>query len=337
MSERIFPYKTIRGDLRLDVREVTIDEEAPSPEPIDRDGRIVSLFDQERSGWRTVQMKLELVGPAEELRKLPDGEGLTANAVFHSDDTHERRAIPLKRAASDAARWTAVVDLHRADYRGAVRLDAVVAGRAGGLSHRFLGSAEPWILHFDEPAIPKRGGSIKVRWVDFKSENAPPFLGDYVNEPFYADLTDEVPVVYLNKSRDFERLPVVLDDRRRRGSDLALHNAERIGIARSVWMAMLNAAIAGIREAEDSADPDWPEADWQRRVLRILLPQVYRDHADAEALRSAFQAWDTREGAGLLESRGQAEINRRIGAAKLLRRTLNLMSSASSTTEAENE
>jgi hypothetical protein len=90
---------------------------------------------------------------------------------------------------------------------------------------------------------------------------------------------------------------------------------------------MLNTAIAGIREGDDGADPDWPEADWQSRVLKILLPRIYRSQSEGEALKTAYQTWQSRQGAGLIESRGQAEINRRIDAAKLLRRTLNILNS----------
>jgi hypothetical protein len=190
------------------------------------------------------------------------------------------------------------------------------------------------MINFDQPPIASKTGAIDVRWVDFKAHDAPAFLRDYVNEPFYCDLPDDPdakPVVFLNSSKDFDRLPQILDDRPRRGYPLALHNSERSGIARSVWMAMLNTALAAIREGEGDADPDWPDATWQRQVLKILLPRVYRNQTEAEALKSAHQAWQGRQGAGIIESRGQAEINRRIEAAKLLRRTLNIVSTGEET------
>lgn len=326
MSERIYPYKTITGDLRLDVKDLKVDGTDPSPDPLNRDNLQINLFDQERASWATLGLKLELQGPAEELRKF--GDDITALAVVHCDLTHERRAVPMKRAGVDAARWTAVLEIERDDYRGSAKLEAVVSGPAGGLDNRFLGISAPWVLNCDEPPVSPRTGAIDVKWVDFKAQGAPEFLKHYVNEPFYSNLADEKPVVYLNKCKEFERLPIILDDRPRQRGDLPLHNAERTGIARSVWMAMLNAAIAGIQEGEDGADPDWPESDWQSKVLKVLLPKIYRNQSDAEALKSAFDAWESRQGAGLLESRGQAEINRRIGAAKLLRRTLDLLSAS---------
>ncbi len=94
---------------------------------------------------------------------------------------------------------------------------------------------------------------------------------------------------------------------------------------------MLNTAITAIIEGEEGADPDWPESVWQRKVLKILLPHIYRNQSDAEALKTAFHAWSDGHGAGLLESRGQSEINRRMKAAQMLRRTLNLLSSSEET------
>jgi hypothetical protein len=82
-----------------------------------------------------------------------------------------------------------------------------------------------------------------VRWLDFTSSNSLdsfPFLRDYANEPFYLDLPDQPdqkPVLYFIKSKDFERLPLILDDRPRRGSELALHNAERTVIWGSIWIS----------------------------------------------------------------------------------------------------
>jgi hypothetical protein len=328
MSERIFPYKTISGDLRLEINSVELDGVDPSPDPFNRDSRQLNLFDQERTDWSTVKMKLALQGPPEELRNLPNSDSLEATVVVQCDSTHERSAVPMKRGGGDAARWAAVIEVERQNFRGSARVEAVITGTAGDLPKRFLGASTYWTLNFDEPSISPKTGAIDVRWIDFKS---PPdqerFLKDYANEPFYTDLANEKPIVYLNKSKDFERLPVILDDRRRNQRDLALHNSERTGIARSVWMALLNTSIAGIQPADDGVDPDWPELDWQRQVLKILLPKIY--HADdAEALKIAFESWNSRQGAGLLESRGQAEINKRIGAAKLLRRTLNLLGNA---------
>ncbi len=328
MGERIYPYKTISGDLRLDIKNILLDGADPYPDPFDRDSRQINFCYQENTNWNTAAFKIELQGPGEELRGLPNSETVAATVVIHCDLSRQRYAVSMRRAGVDAGRWTALVELEREDYRGIAKLEAVVTGTAGGLPNRLLGASPLWTLNFDEPSVSPKTGAIEVKWVDFKSPDAQPFLKDYANESFYADLVDEKPVVYLNKSKDFEKLPVILDDRRRDKRDLALHNSERTGIARSVWIAMLNASIAGIQEGDDGADPDWPELGWQRQVLKTLLPRIYHPQSDAEALKTAFESWSSRQGAGLLQSRGQAEINRRIGAAKLLRRTLNLLGSA---------
>lgn len=78
-------------------------------------------------------MKVDLQGPIEELRKLPNIDELAVTAVVHCDATHERRGVPMTRAGAETARWTSLLELDRDDFRGSVRLEAVVTGIAGGL------------------------------------------------------------------------------------------------------------------------------------------------------------------------------------------------------------
>ena len=87
------------------------------------------------------------------------------------------------------------------------------------------------VVDFDVPAVLPLEGSLPVKWLDFTSEHSPAHLQANQHEPFYADLTIHQPTVYLNSSiPGYQNL---LSDRKGRGPlDAALHNAERVGIAR---------------------------------------------------------------------------------------------------------
>ena len=215
----------------------------------------------------------------------------------------------------------------RASFAGKLKLEGVICGTIEGSGHRFLGRSEPWNLYFDEADHLPLSGTLRVQWVDFDQPGEYTFLTEYADQSFYTDLVDDRPTVFLNRSEKYSGLFALLADRKRTVRwDRALHNAERVSIARSVWMAMLNAAIAAIEQGQEGDDPDWPEQDWKRQVLQKLLPKIYPDKSDREALREAVVNWNSKHGAGQLESRAQAEIGKVIRADRLLRLTLDSLS-----------
>jgi len=133
-------------------------------------------------------------------------------------------------------------------------------------------------------------------------------------------------LLYLNSSKKFDGLAALLGDRKRPASEKPLHNAERVSIARTVWMALFNTSIASIVEPDDDDGvPDWPADDWKRKVLKKMLSRIYPLKSDAERLQVALDVWNSNERAGQLESLGQVKIDAINRVPRLLRLTLDLI------------
>lgn len=325
-----YPYKTIRGDIELRISDGKLDGGDFPKNPFTPDQRLMQLYDLDKKNWERVTLELELVGPADEIAAIEKAGGeVGATVVAHCTATQLRQTIPLQRAGGKAAKWHGTAELDHDNFRGRVEISGLIVGTAAGRPYRHLGRSEPWSIHFDEPAVLPLEGTLRVQWIDFKNPGEQGFLRDHADKPSFSDLSDSVPTVYLNKCDDFAGLPAVLDDRRRSNKwDKALHDAQRVGIARSVWLAMFNASLAAVREEEDGGDPDWPIEDWKRQVLQALLSEIYPDVSPEQALVQAVADRKTPDGAATLESRAEAAINAQVGAGKLLRRTLDALANA---------
>jgi len=328
MRGAIYPYKTLAGDIALKIPSGLLDDRPFPRNPFTPDRRLIALHDIGKDDWQFVSFSVDVSASAEEVVSFEEEHGaVSAIVVAHCPRSNLRHTFILQRDKSAPATWTGQVELMRASFAGKMKLEAVISGTIDGYEFRFLGRSEPWNLYFDEADHLPLSGTLRVQWVDFDQPGEYTFLTEYADQPFYTDLVDDRPTVFLNRSERFRGLTTLLDDRKRTLSwDRALHNAERVSIARSVWMAMLNAAIAGIEQGQAGEDPDWPEQDWKRQVLQKLLPRIYPDKSDREALREAVVNWNSKHGAGQLESRAQAEIGKVIRADRLLRLTLDSMS-----------
>jgi hypothetical protein len=158
-----------------------------------------------------------------------------------------------------------------------------------------------------------------VRWVDFKSPNAPQLARDFPDSTHVVSFAGGMPEVLLNSS--FPGLePILCDQTNRRGSDKALHDLQRTSIARSVWMALVSDSLAGVKLGDEEDPPDWPEDDWQREVLMLILREVAPGKTDTELLEMAANDWRNHPGAALFFSRAEAVIGDVVQANKMLRR-----------------
>jgi len=319
-----FPYKTIFGDVELRVTGGGLDGGEFPKNPFTPDQRLVQLYDLDKKSWRRASLDVELVAPNEEIAVLEkQGAGVTAIAVVQSPETQLRQTFSLQRVGAKSAKWHGTIDLDRLNFRGRAELTGLITGPVASREHRHLGRSEAWSIHFDEPSLLPLEGTLRVQWVDFKNPGERRFLEDHSEKPYFTDLSDTVPTVFLNSCDDFSGLRPIMEDRRRSNPwERALHDAQRVGIARSVWLAMLNTAVAAVREDEDGGPPDWPSEDWKRQVLQALLPTIYPDISSDEALNQLLSDRRSPEGVATLESRAEAAINGQVGAGKLLRRTL---------------
>ena len=258
------------------------------------------------------------------------GAEIRVLAVVQCTATQYRATLPLTADPQEQARWNGRLELDRDNFAGKVTVHSIVVGRVHGLENRYLGVSESWSIYFDEPPVPPVTGAMRVRWVDFDTPGELAFLSRFGEHAFYTDLDSAQPTLYLNSSKRFDGLPALLGDRKRTAAERPLHNAERVSIARTVWMALFNTSVASVPEPDDSEDVlDWPDDEWKRKVLKKLLSRIYPLKSDAERLQAALEAWNSKERAGQLESLAQVKIDALIRVPRLLRLTLDFINKGS--------
>lgn len=321
MSVRIFPYKTITGTVTLQLSGGGLDGGDWPRVPYIPNRQLVQLYDLDKNDWADAQFRVEVTLPAEQLASFEEEGDVSVLLSVECSRTLYRLVFPLQRHSTEANRWIGVLNVYRENFRGVADVHAVIVGTALSRDDRYVGWSPGWTLHFDEPEVRPITGAMKVRWMDF--ENPEPdlnFLKDYSEHEFFSDMQSEAPTLYLNKSQAFDGLHALLGDRRRGRDERPLHDAERTSIARSVWMGLINTAIASIRH-EDGV-PDWPSEDWKRLVLKRAIAKAYPLHGEDERLREVFESRDSTERSADLESRLQSVVDDLISAGRRLRNTL---------------
>jgi len=318
----LFPYETLSAPLRLTITNLRIDDANPTVDVLVSDARLVNVDQLPSENWSTASFTVSVSGNQAEVESFEKkGAELTLHLVVNCALTNIRQVVRLERAAGAETRWVGKISVDRLSFRGRAAVYGVLAGTTNGTTSRFLGQTAEWSVHFDVPAVLPLEGSLPVKWLDFTSKRAPKHLQENQHEPFYADLTSQRPTVYLNSSiPGYQNL---LSDRKARPPlDAALHNAERIGIARAVWLQLLGASVAGIALEEDE-EPAWPGVEWEKQVLKALLPSMYGESSESEALHQAAHARYNNDGARDLQSRALLAISKRMGVARILSQSMN--------------
>jgi hypothetical protein len=93
-----------------------------------------------------------------------------------------------------------------------------------------------------------------------------------------------MPEILLNQSFDGLE-PLLRDAKDRSPVEQALHDGTRMAIARSVWMALISDAMAGVQLAENGGNPSWLEREWQTEVLKRIFPDVHPTASESEINR----------------------------------------------------
>lgn len=324
MSVRIFPFPTMSGTVSLILSNGGLDGGGWPRVPYVPDRQLVALYDLDKETWSDAEFDVEVTLPAEELAAFEEDGEVKVLLRIECSRTLYREVLPLRRHSSEPNRWKGTLEVSRQNYRGAATVTAVVAGVVRERPDRFVAHSTDWTLHVDEPEARPMTGTMKVRWMDFDHpEEGLDFLKEYGEREFFVDMQSEVPILYLNKSERFEGLPELLDDRRRKDDDRPLHNSERVSVARSVWMGLINASIASIRCEEDTLD--WPLEEWKSLVLKRALAKAYPLLSENELLKEACESWKSPERAAELESRLQLAVEDLVSAGKLLRRSLDIL------------
>ena len=166
--------------------------------------------------------------------------------------TNTRQPLQLAKSDVDSGRWSGTLELDRDNLRGRVALVTTLTAAVNGVLHRPVALASGWTIYADEPESLRLKGTLKVKWLNFKSQDALAPAKDYPNSTHVVAFTGGVPELWLNSG--FEGLEPLLKDRKdRQGADKGLHDLQRTGIARGVWMALIADALAAIREERPRA------------------------------------------------------------------------------------
>ena len=319
----IFPYPTLRDAVTFELRGVALDGEPAAGDAIRPRERFVYLHQHFRDEWAEARVEAVCcINPAE-LERFEAAHGpVELRLTAHCRPTNARETLRLTPSRREAGRFNGTLTLPRDGFRGRVNLRPIATATVAGVAHRTVAVGEEWAVYFDPAPSFRINETLPVRWANFKAEDAAAVARQFSDADHVADLDGPLPAVLLNA--DFEGLSAVLGDRAGRGAvERALHDGQRMSIARSVWMALVQDAAAAVRVPDEpDADPEPPEKEWQAEVLRRVLPMIDPSLSEAEALRRCATDWREHPGSAAFAARAEAAVGELIEANKTLRRTL---------------
>lgn len=313
---RYFPYPTLSVPLPLKVEGQLVDGAKP---PYDMLAARHSIdISGLQSSWRRVTFWIGVDLP--ELREGPDVSDARVVLSLNCPATNLRIGVLMKPGVRQGS-YTAELEIEAGTLAKKATLRAIVSGSVEGVPQRYFGESEVWNVWISPPEVPLFSGDLIVKWVAFAGDTCPATIDPaFRSQAYYIDITQDPPVVYLNESLpDLRRL---FDDYPRRNAvERALRDSHFHSIASSGWLAMFNASLAGI-ERTDDGNVDWPDVEWQRQVLRTVLPKVYPDLSSDDAVQAALEDAGSADGSRLLQARAMAAISGLLGGAGLLRNSI---------------
>jgi hypothetical protein len=322
VTTALFPYDTLPGSEvpTLTIAALRLDG-ATRTHLINKEASTVHLYEN-TNPWNRAELDLELTVDPGVVREFETKHGkISAVVVANCFPTNTRQPLQLARSDVDPGRWSGVLELDHDNLRGRVTLVTMLTAAVQGVQHRPVALASGWTLHADEPESLRLKGTLKVTWKNFK-ETADLPAKDFPTSTHVVAFTGGVPELWLNSG--FDGLEPLLEDRKdRRGADKGLHDFQRTGIARGVWLALIADALAAIEvdgDDDEPAEPDWPEVPWQAELLKLVLPEVAPGKSERELLRLATEEWRQHPGAAEFFSRAEAVIGDLVKANELLRR-----------------
>jgi len=317
MSAVLYPYPTLRlsDPPDIGVAEVCLDTGTRfTPKPPDPAIYLHEIKDK----WRTATLTLNLTCDGG-LKAFEDAHGLvSALVVANCLPTNARQQLVLTRTDSIPNRWDGTLVLDRDNFAKRVDLTATFTATVGGVPHRTVAQSARREVYFDKPESVRLNGTLEVKWVNFKAETASEPAKSFPDSSHVVVFGPGLPAIWLN--RDFDGLEALLSDRKDRDRDEKnVTDMLRLGIARGAWMALFADALTGICADEDGDEPDWPSTDWQKQVLRLILPKIDPTKPEREILRTAADA-RTEPGNGDFFGRAETVIDENLlDANKVLR------------------
>lgn len=317
MANLIFPYQTLGSELQCSIKNpslVSISGQRTSRKPIELDTNsevnVINLSHPADPNWQALRFDVLIAGSREELEPLFQAHGelhcvVTANCRL----SKLRQSVVLQRADTNRYAWKGTVEVNRCDVFGLIKINGFLSGHTAGRDHRYLAHTNEWVIYLDEAYMPQISGSLKVMWINFKSDQTYGDMRRFATEPYYVNLEPPIPELYLNKG--FTGLPEILSDEIKVGVRRAVQETLRTGIAKSTWLALFQASMEGIGEEDQDDEPRLPESEWQVSVLRQILPKIYPGLTLEAALRAAVEERKS-QGSGRIESQAVSVIGRDI-------------------------
>jgi hypothetical protein len=270
MTERHYPYRVMRRSPTLSVSQVRLDGHRPDVDVLAAHGQ-VNLAGLD---WARLSIRADLELPSGELRDLGVDDP-SAVLILHCQATNLRIGAELLPSGRPGV-WSGTIDVGRDFLARRAQLSAVVVGAVDGEQNRYLGSPPVLNVWIDEPEVPLLRNTLPVRWAKFADPESPASSAvpiEFRDQPYYVNLVSNPPVIWLN---DVPWLRGLLGEGRVSREAAVVRTGYYSAIATGGWVAIFNAAAAGIRRNEGE-DPEWPIVQWQEQVLRTLLPLIYPD------------------------------------------------------------
>ncbi|UUV28480.1 hypothetical protein NQK81_27230 [Amycolatopsis roodepoortensis] len=271
--KQVFPYKTLFGDIKLEVVSVAVDGDSLPYTRISTGDRVVALHDIGRDRWEVATLGLNASVP----REKGPWEDIRCMAVLAESATNARRTVALTKVGQDT--WTGSIDLVRSRHVHRATLSLAVVATVDGIPGRVIKSTEEnWYADLDA-VTPRRRQQVEIERIDFQ-DGPKEWLRPYQDAPWIVDTTDAAPKVYLNTSA-IPELIEVLYAKGGTPEERALRDTTSAHIAQDAWVAMFESAISSLEV--DEGTPLLPN-DWRKNVIKSMLPSVFPGRTFSDAL-----------------------------------------------------
>lgn len=271
------PYRTLFGDVELDVTAISVDNDRLPYSKISRSERTVALHTSGKREWNAAVAHLEATVPQQE---IDDGgwDDLVCVAVLSERATNARTTEVLTRRGD--GKWEGAIEVLHSRHSGRASLDLAVVAEVDGIPGRLIGSTQKsWYIDL-EAKEPLRQREIEIVSEDFL-QGPKEWLRPFKEAPWIVDTTADVPTVYLNTG-SVEGLVETLYGSGGTAAETIVRELVASHIADDAWIAMFLSALNDL-EQDDDGTPQLPTG-WQGAVLRTMLPDVMPDHQLTDAL-----------------------------------------------------
>lgn len=327
MSQMIFPFDRLFGDLVVNIPAVRIDGQAAPDDLIDGEARMLFIQALKRETWATADVDVDVEFPIQELLNkgvMESGLSLLVQLECDATDLRATERLALKEGKAQGT-----LSFNRDLVAERARITCILCVTGSDLIPRILKESRPWNARIQEVAeAPKersrhrnRGKPtdfFEVRWRDFSAEEN---LKPMARELYFVDVDlPDRPRLYLNESIDKYRT-LLSEKRASSRQEQALRDLEYRRLALGAWLAAGIHALNGVQVEEETGDLVIPE-DWRLDVLKLLLEQLRPQQPMEVTAREFARARMDGDGYGTTLGELQIAINQIVDTTAVMRRSL---------------